>query len=78
MRLIDVVKIANLDRNDLDEGFIEAIEGLHTYEDTELSEHLFSTDTLGEELSEDWAAELNKVADVCNRFDCSYFRIVEP
>lgn len=78
MKFIDQIKIGSLDRNDLSKGFLEALTFVQEdYTDNSLEEHLYNIDDLGEEIdSELYSFELAVIKKLCDKHNCSYFRIV--
>lgn len=78
MRLFDVTKIASIEKDQFTAEFLKAIEGCGEYSDNSLDEDLFSPDDLGEYIDEEHMPELLKVKALCDRYDCAYFRVIEP
>lgn len=78
MKILDVIKIANIDKNDLSKEFLEALTFVtEEYTDNSLEEHLYSPDNLSDEMDSDLhGPELLSIKKLCDRFDCSYFRVI--
>ena len=92
MEFSDIIKIGSLNASDLSTGFKDFIESntirdpsFATYIDNHLDENLYSIDEIEEKmLSGDTVSlgkkeveEFYKIRRLCEKKDCSYFRIIK-
>lgn len=81
MQVIDVIKIADIDIMTVSPDMYEFIceQGI-IYRDQLLDEHLYSVDALWESLNglkHPFKKEFKKFKEICDKYDCAYFRMIK-
>lgn len=79
----NILKILDINASELKRNFIGDIEIHRTWHDKEASEHIYSCDTLLEQVKErktiffEHLPVIEEITQLCRKHGCSYFRITD-
>ncbi len=79
-----ILKILDIDSNQVSTDLEQVIAGCEMYEDTNIGllEHIYTSDICelvhekGREISEDVDNELKEIEQLCNKYECAYWRLI--